>query len=68
MQLSPIVLSRELKRKFGGVQLAQTLRGQNFLIVVKTNEQKNKVLNAEITCKKTMGEKKLLGESKMTWG
>lgn len=40
-------MSRELKKKFGEVQMAKILWDGNLLIVVKTEEQKNKVLGAE---------------------
>lgn len=68
VQLSPIALSRELKKKFGDVQLAKILRDGNLLIVVKTEEQKNKVLNAESICRKTVGDKRILGDNKVTRG
>lgn len=57
MQLSPIVLSRELKKKFGEVTLAKVLRDGNLLIIVKTEEQKNKVLHTESICRKTARER-----------
>lgn len=44
--------SRELKKKFGEVLLAKVLRDGNLLVVVKSEEQKNKVLSTESICKK----------------
>lgn len=67
VQSSPIAFNRELKKKFGEVQLAKILRDGNLLIVVTTEVWKNKVLNDESICKKTVGDKRILGENKVTW-
>lgn len=68
MQLSLIVLSRQLKKKFGDVTLAKVLRDGSLFIAIKTEAQKNKVLNCESTCKKCVRERKTLGEFKVVWG
>lgn len=68
MQLSLIVLSRKLKKRFGDVTLAKVPRDESLFIAIKTEEQKNKVLNCESTCKKCVRERKTLGEFKVVWG
>lgn len=61
--------SRELKKKFGEVLLAKVLRDGNLLVVVKSEEQKNKVLSTESICKKIVQEWCwVLGDSKVTRG
>lgn len=39
-----------------------------MFIAIKTEAQKNKVLNCESTCKKCVRERKTLGEFKVVWG
>lgn len=68
VNLSPIALSRELKKKVGEVETAKILRDGNLLIICKTEEQKNKALKIESVCKKMVSERKTLGESRVTRG
>ncbi|XP_013859124.1 uncharacterized protein LOC106514416, partial [Austrofundulus limnaeus] len=68
IQLSPIAVSRELKKKIGDIQFAKTLRDGSLLIIVKSEEQKNKILQIDNICKKSVREKKIIGENKITKG
>lgn len=68
INLSPIALSRELKKKLGEVEMAKVLRDESLLITCKTEEQKNKALRIESICKKTISEVKILGERRVTRG
>ncbi len=52
IHLSPIALSRELKKKLGEVDTAKILRDGNLLVICKTEEQKNKALKIDNVCKK----------------
>uniref|UniRef100_A0A3B5LGW7 Receptor-interacting serine-threonine kinase 3 n=1 Tax=Xiphophorus couchianus TaxID=32473 RepID=A0A3B5LGW7_9TELE len=66
--ISPIVVSREIKKKIGDVEMVKILRDGNLLVVCKNEEQKNKALNVDNICKKTVLEKKIVGENKKTRG
>lgn len=68
ISLSPIALSREVKKKIGEVEMAKVLRDGNLLIICKTEEQKNKAMLIESICKKMINEKRLLGENRVTRG
>ncbi len=66
--LSPIALSRELKKKLGEVDTAKILRDGNLLVICKTEEQKNKALKIYNVCKKKVNERKMVGETRMKQG
>ncbi|MED6275833.1 hypothetical protein CHARACLAT_030479 [Characodon lateralis] len=59
--ISPIVVSREIKKKIGDVEMVKILRDGNLLVVCKNEEQKNKALKVDNICKKTVLEKKIMG-------
>ncbi|CAJ1074159.1 uncharacterized protein LOC116713401 [Xyrichtys novacula] len=58
VNLSPIILSRELKKKVGDVEMTKILRDGNLLIICRNEEQKNKVMHVENICKKVIYERK----------
>ncbi|XP_035985059.1 uncharacterized protein LOC118558667 [Fundulus heteroclitus] len=68
ISLSPIAVSRELKKKLGVVEMARILRDGSLFIVCKTEEQKNKAWEVESVCKKIISERKIVGDSKVTRG
>lgn len=68
VNLSPMALSKELKKKLGEVDMAKILRDGSLLIICKTEEQKNKALKIDNMCKKIVNERKILGERKMKQG
>ena len=67
-KISPIVVSREIKKKIGDVEMVKILRDGNLLVICKDIEQKNKALNVESICKRTVLEKKIMGENKKIRG
>ena len=48
--------------------MAKILRDGNLLIICKTEEQKNKALQMESICKKTISERRILGANKVARG
>lgn len=68
VNLSPVALSRELKKKLGEVDTAKILRDGSLLMICKTDEQKNKALKIDNVCKKKMNERKILGEKRLKQG
>ncbi|XP_014832393.1 PREDICTED: uncharacterized protein LOC106910304 [Poecilia mexicana] len=67
-KISPIGVSREIKKKIGDVEMVKILRDGNLLIVCKDAEQKNKALNVDNICKRSVLEKKIMGENKKIRG
>lgn len=68
IQIGPIALSRELKKKIGDISFAKTLRDGSVMIICKTEEQKNRALNIESICRKNVKEKRIIGEKKVVRG
>ncbi|XP_014835679.1 PREDICTED: uncharacterized protein LOC106913655, partial [Poecilia mexicana] len=67
-KISPIGVSREIKKKIGYVEMVKILRDGNLLLVCKDVEQKNKALNVDNICKRSVLEKKIMGENKKIRG
>uniref|UniRef100_A0A146QDP1 Zn-dependent peptidases, insulinase domain-containing protein n=1 Tax=Fundulus heteroclitus TaxID=8078 RepID=A0A146QDP1_FUNHE len=68
MILSPVAVSRELKKKLGELEVVKVLRDGNMLIQCKTEEQKNKAMQIDNVCKKVVCERKIFGENKVCRG
>jgi hypothetical protein len=66
--LSPIALSKELRKKIGEVDTAKILRDGSLLVICKTEDQKNKALKMDSVGKKKVNERKILGERRMKQG
>lgn len=66
--LSPIVPSREIKKKIGDAEMVKVLRDGNLLVTSKNEEQKMKALHVESISKKMVVERKILGENKSVRG
>ncbi|XP_013857708.1 uncharacterized protein LOC106513433 [Austrofundulus limnaeus] len=67
-KISPIGVSREIKKKIGDVEMVKILRDGSLLIECKDIEQKSKAFKVENICKRAVLEKKMLGENKKTRG
>lgn len=61
IKLSPIALTRELRKKLGEVEMGKILWHGNFLVMCQTEEQRNKARQVESICKKVVAEGKVLG-------
>lgn len=57
VNLSPMALSRELRKKIGEAEIPKVLRDRNLFIKCKNEEQRNKALCLENICKKVMCER-----------
>ncbi|XP_013856338.1 uncharacterized protein LOC106512216 [Austrofundulus limnaeus] len=68
VNLSPIQVSREIKKKLGEVEFVKTLRDGNMLIKCKSEEQKNKCMQIDNICKKVVREKLIVGENRVSRG
>lgn len=68
VNLSPITLSRELRKKLGEVEMAKILRDGNLLTMCKTEEWKNKALLIVSICKKVVNESRVLDAKKVAKG
>lgn len=58
------MMSKELRRKLGEVEVVKTLRDGNLLIICRTEEQENKAMQIEIICKKREGSSMSRGEER----
>ncbi|XP_037531028.1 uncharacterized protein LOC119408303 [Nematolebias whitei] len=67
-KISPIGVSKEIKKKIGDVEMVKILRDGSLLIECKDIEQKNKAFNVDNICKRVVLEKKMLGENIKTRG
>ncbi|XP_035994688.1 uncharacterized protein LOC118563661 [Fundulus heteroclitus] len=68
INLSPIAVSREIKKKLGEVEFVKILRDGNMLIKCKSEEQKNKSMQIDNICKKVVSEKIIVGENRVSRG
>lgn len=68
INLSPIMLSKELRKKVGDVEVVKTLRDGNLMIICRSEEQKTKAMQIESICRKKVRETVILGGKRVTRG
>lgn len=65
---SPMILSKEIKRKIGDVELAKVLRDGNLLLICRNEEMRHNIMHVDSICKKVVTERVVLGGKKVSRG
>lgn len=67
-KVSPIVLTKELRRVVGEIKIAKVLNNGDLMIVCNSEEQRKKMLKIKVMCKQEVVSSKIVGQRQWVSG